>query len=187
MHTNPSDERTHPADGPHGSERSAADAHAHLWTLISDMRFAMFITRNPHGQLSARPLTTQNTGDQGGGGVLEYFVSANSDLASHIASDDRVCSVYANPGDDRYVSVSGHAQLRQDPSRQRQLWSKMAQAWFPGGADDTDLRLLSVSIDAAEYWDIQTSKMVQLLKMASAAVTGKPPTDLGEHREVHPA
>ena len=64
------------------------------------------------------------------------------------------------------------------------LWSTLAQAWFPGGADDPDLRVLRVAVDAAEYWDVDTNKMVQLFKMAKAAVTGKPPVDMGEHREV---
>ncbi|MEP7141150.1 MAG: general stress protein, partial [Caldimonas sp.] len=34
------------------------------------------------------------------------------------------------------------------------------------------------------YWDVKESKIVQLLTMAKAAVTGKPPTGLGEHGEV---
>jgi hypothetical protein len=41
-----------------------------------------------------------------------------------------------------------------------------------------------VHIVKAEYWDVNDSKMVQMLKMAKAAVTGKPPTDMGEHRKV---
>ena len=33
-------------------------------------------------------------------------------------------------------------------------------------------------------WDVKDSKLVQLYKMAKAAVTGQPPTELGEHGEV---
>ena len=39
-------------------------------------------------------------------------------------------------------------------------------------------------MDSAEYWDVESSKMVQLLKMAKAAITRKPPSDIGEHRDV---
>jgi hypothetical protein len=36
----------------------------------------------------------------------------------------------------------------------------------------------------ANYWDVKSSKLVQLFAMAKAVVTGKPPTDLGEYGEV---
>ena len=47
-----------------------------------------------------------------------------------------------------------------------------------------DLALLAVRIRHAEYWDVRESKMVQLLKMAKAAVTHEPPHRLGEHKEL---
>jgi len=31
-----------------------------LWTMIKDIRFAMFTTRHTNGHLHARPMTTQN-------------------------------------------------------------------------------------------------------------------------------
>lgn len=171
-------------DEPRSDARSDAQAREHLWQLISDMRFGMLTTRSADGSLCARPLTTQNTGKHGGGRVLEFFVSARAQLVSEIASEERLAVVYADPGQDCYVSISGRGMLVQDLRRQQQLWSPIAQAWFPGGAADPDLRLLRVNIDAAEYWDVDTNKMVQLLKMAKAAIKGKPPTDMGEHREV---
>ena len=60
----------------------------------------------------------------------------------------------------------------------------MAKAWFPGGPTDPDLALLQVRITQAEYWDVTDSKMVQLAKMAKAAVTGEPPRNMGEHKEL---
>jgi hypothetical protein len=41
-----------------------------------------------------------------------------------------------------------------------------------------------VQIQHANYWDVKESKLVQLYAMAKAAVTGKPPTQLGDHGEV---
>jgi len=43
---------------------------------------------------------------------------------------------------------------------------------------------VQVQIVHANYWDVKESKLVQLYAMAKAAVTGKPPVDLGEHGEV---
>lgn len=36
----------------------------------------------------------------------------------------------------------------------------------------------------ADYWDVKTNKAVQLFKMAKGALTGTPPTDMGEHGKV---
>jgi hypothetical protein len=41
-----------------------------------------------------------------------------------------------------------------------------------------------VQIVHANFWDVKESKLVQLYEMAKAVVTGKPPTDMGEHGEV---
>jgi hypothetical protein len=46
---------------------------------------------------------------------------------------------------------------------------------------DADLALVRVRITHANYWDVKETKVTQLYEMAKAAVTGKPPTELGEH------
>jgi hypothetical protein len=43
---------------------------------------------------------------------------------------------------------------------------------------------VAVLIAEAEYWDVKSNQAVQLFKMAKAAVTGKPPRNMGEHRRV---
>ena len=53
------------------------------------------------------------------------------------------------------------------------------------GPTDPNLALLVVKLQHAEYWDVEESKMVQMFKMAKAAVTGNPPTGLGEHKEMN--
>ena len=60
----------------------------------------------------------------------------------------------------------------------------MAQAWFPGGVDDPDLALVQVRIEHAHYWNVKSSKVVQLLNMAQAAITGTPPKGIGEQGEI---
>ena len=46
------------------------------------------------------------------------------------------------------------------------------------------LALLRVDLQSAEYWDTANSKMVTLFALAKAAITGKPPTNVGEHRHL---
>ena len=91
---------------------------------------------------------------------------------------------YADPGSDSYVSVSGTARIVENMARKEELWNAMVKAWFPKGVDDPELALIAVDVTKAEYWDVKSSKLVQLFTMAKAAVTGAPPVDMGEHGTV---
>ena len=163
---------------------TAAQQREHLWALIKDIRFGMFTARHGNGHLHSRPMTTQNRAiDEDTS--LWFFMSRDTEPVSDLLSNPEVNVVYADPAADRYVSVSGTAEVVEDLGKARQLWSKMAEAWFPGGVEDANLALVRVKIRHASYWDVKSSKIVQLFKMAKASVTGKPPTDLGEHGEVH--
>ena len=101
-----------------------------------------------------------------------------------LTRDPGVNIVYADPGKDRYVSITGTAAIIESRAKKAQLWSKLAEAWFPRGVDDPDLALVQVRIIHASYWDVRENKLVQLYKMAKAAFTGVPPSDLGEHAEI---
>ncbi len=154
-----------------------------LWSLIKDIRFGMFTHRHANGMLHSQPLTTQNKSlDEES--TLYFFISRQSEIARQIQQDVHVNVAYASPGDDSYVSVSGEAAIIEDQAKKEALWSPMAKAWFPGGASDANLALMEVRIGHAEYWDVTQSKMVQLAKMAKAALTGERPKDLGEHKEL---
>ena len=153
-----------------------------LWHLIKEMKFAMFTHRHADGQLHAHPLTTQNRSlDENG--LLYFFVSRKSEVGQRVQADSNVCVTYGDPGKDTWVSISGTARVNDDKAEKERLYNPIVKAWFPGGVDDPDLELVEVKINHAEYWDIHESKMTQLLKMATAAVTGTPPK-LGDHREV---
>jgi general stress protein 26 len=157
-----------------------AEAREQLWTLIHGIRFAMFITHDAvGGRLHARPMTTQNRSSDEDSS-LWFFMSRGSESVSDLTANRNVSVVYADPASDSYVSISGSANLVEDSAKKERLWSKMAEAWFPGGPNDPDLALVTVDISHAEYWNVTDSKIVQLFKMAKAVVTGEPPT-LGEH------
>ena len=162
---------------------TSTDEHT-LWTLIKDIKFGMLTHRHTNGELHSHPLTTQNKSDDEGT-ALYFFVSHKSELAERIVQDGNVNVSYAHPGDDSYVSVSGHGTIVEDQTKKDYLFTPFAKAWFPGGATDPDLALLQVNIGHAEYWDVKESKMMQLAKMAKAAITGEPPEKMGEHKELN--
>lgn len=167
----------------HNTVADPLEARTQLWDLIKDIRFAMFTTHHPNGHLHSRPMTTQNSNlDEDSN--LWFFMSRSSSPVADLAQDASVNVAYADTSADSYVSVAGKASVVDDIAKKQQLWSKMVEAWFPKGIDDPDLALVCVTISHADYWDVKSSKLVQLYKMAKAVITGKPPADMGEHAEV---
>ena len=156
--------------------------HRTLWDLIKEMRLGMMTHRHPDGTLHAHPLTTQNRSlDEG---VLYFFVARATELGQRITLDGDVNVTYCDPHKGHYVSVTGLARLHHDLALRERLFTAMSRAWFPGGPTDPNLDLVAVQIVYAEYWHITESKVTQLFKLATAAVTGQPPR-IGEHQAVH--
>ena len=163
---------------------TTANDHQKLWDLIKDTRFGMFAHRHHDGLLHSHPLTTQNKSvDEGA--TLYFFVPKSGDIVRHVATDGSVNVAYANTDADSYVSVTGKASVLENQAKKEELFNPAAKAWFPKGVTDPNLGLLTVHIDNAEFWDVDDSKMVQIFKMAKAAVTGQPPQNLGEHKKLN--
>ena len=153
-----------------------------LWTLIKNIKFGMLTHRHSNGVMHSMPLTTQNKADDEGN-ELFFFISRQGELAKSMAQDASVNVSYADPGEDNYVSVSGRGSIFENQTKKDELFNVIAKVWFPGGATDPDLALLKIDIGHVEYWDSKDSKMVQLIKMATSAITGNPPKNMSEHKE----
>jgi general stress protein 26 len=70
-----------------------------------------------------------------------------------------------------------------DAAKARELWSAEAQAWWPKGPTDPDVRILRVVPESAEYWDARGNSIMVALKLAAARLSGRPP-QLGKNEKV---
>jgi general stress protein 26 len=138
---------------------------------IKDIKVAMLTSVKEDGTLHSRPMYTQEMKDDG---VLWFFTGGGSGKASEINSDAHVNLGYADPPGNVYVAVCGRGVITRDKSKIDELWSDTLTAWFPEGKDDPNIALLKVEIESAEYWDTPHSKVVELIGMAKAAITGEP-------------
>lgn len=150
-----------------------------LWALIKDVRICM-MTTNDGGMLRSRPMWAQQDAFRG---EVYFFTPAASHKTEELAADPRVNLSYADPKGQDYVSISGTARLSDDRGRIGELWTEGMRTWFPEGKDDPQLRLLIVTVEAAEYWDSPSSTMVHLYGYAKAVTTGKPPSP-GDNQKV---
>ncbi|HYE18292.1 MAG TPA: pyridoxamine 5'-phosphate oxidase family protein [Tepidisphaeraceae bacterium] len=146
-----------------------ADIHK-LAELIKGINIAMLTTVGDNGALHSRPMATQQAEFDG---VLWFFTEAESGKVHEVQQDKHVNLSYADPSGNRFVSVSGLAQLVRDRAKAEELWSPIHKAWFPKGLDDPNLALLRVQVTQAEYWDGPSSTLVKLYGFAKAMVTGK--------------
>lgn len=151
-----------------------------LAELIKDIEICMFTTVGTDGVLHSRPMATQQAEFDG---TLWFFTGASSLKVNEIHQEHHVNISYAKPDDQRYVSVSGVAQIVRDREKAKELWNPMYKAWFPKGLDDPELTLLQVRVSQAEYWDAQSSAVVHLIGFAKAIATGQQ-YEPGEHEKV---
>lgn len=149
--------------------------------LIKDVKIAMMTTVEDDGTLRSRPMKTQKTEADGD---IWFFTGYESGKSHEIEHDSHVNLSYAEPDDNRYVSISGRAQVLRDQQKIDELWSADMKAWFPDGKEDKNIGLIKVSITQAEYWDTPSNTMVTLYGMAKAAITGEPAKG-GENKKLN--
>ena len=94
-----------------------------------------------------------------------------------------VCLAFSDTSQNVYLSISGRAEMMRDPAKATQLWSTEAQAWWPKGPTDPEVRVLRVFPDHAEYWDTRGNSIIVALKLAAARLSGTPPS-LGKNEKV---
>lgn len=138
--------------------------------LIRDIKLAMLVTVHSDGVVHSCPMAAQEADLDG---HLWFFTATHTDKVDAIRENDNVCVAYADPEGQRYVSVSGRAQLLNSPEKKKEFWNPLYKAWFPRGLEEPTLVLIRVQITDAEYWRESEGKMVRLLGFAKAAFTGE--------------
>lgn len=149
-----------------------------LLELIKDIKVAMMTTVDFDGGLRARPMSTHARGNDG---RLYFFTRATAGKVNEVEDDAHVCLAYAEPRDQRYVSVSGTVRISRDKALIDELWKPTDLAWFPEGRDDPELAVMVVDCYRAEYWDAPSTAMVHLYGVVKSTLTGITPRRLGEH------
>ena len=124
--------------------------------MIAGIEFAMLTSVHPNGQVHSRPMATQAATDDG---LLWFFSSQHSSKIDEIRSDNQVNVAYADPANMRFISVTGTCELVRNRSIAAEFWRPEDKRWVPRGVEDPDLILLKITINGAEYWDVESSRM----------------------------
>jgi general stress protein 26 len=157
---------------------TAADID-HLWTLINDIPVAMVVTRDGQGQhMRARPMAMRPVRDEG---AIYFLTDVDAPKAKEIRRDETVCLALADNRRQKYVSITGHAEIIDDRDRVKEIWSIYDKAFWPD-KNDTRIRILRVTPESAEFWE-GAGAVVTAVKLVAAIASGER-TNLGENEKV---
>lgn len=141
-----------------------------LQELIKDIEYGMLTTMD-NGYLRSRPMATMGQIDQDA--ALWFFTDSDSHKIIEVERQHQVNVSFAAPDKQRYVSLSGVAELVRDREKMQQLWQPALKAWFPKGLDEPTIALLKVTIEQAEYWDAPAGWVAKTIGFVQAVTTGE--------------
>ena len=148
-----------------------------VWDLMESISICMLTTWD--GEWThARPMAAHVRRRDN---AIHFLTDVRWHKDDEIARYPKVCLAFAESRAQKYVSLTGVAEVSNDRARIHELWSMPAKAWWDS-AEDPNIRVLTVSPHDAEYWD-SPGTLASYLKMAAAAVSDARP-DLGENRKV---
>jgi general stress protein 26 len=149
------------------------------WELIEDIKLCMLVSHDGTGdQLRARPMDSHAARDED---AIYFLTDVRSHKDDEVEINDNVCLTFADNSGYRYVSVTGTANVLDDRRKIEELWTPDNKAFWDS-KDDPNIRVLRVRPSQAEYWN-SPGKVVTVVKMAAAALTGAKP-ELGDNRKV---
>ena len=149
------------------------------WDVIETVGICMMTTAYDHG-LRARPLEARADREAG---LIWFVTDVRAAKDDEIAAQPGVCLTFIDPKEKVYLSLSGRAEVTRDTAQATEIWAKTDDAWWPGGPDDPNVRVIRFEPRLAEYWDGPASGAVAVFEFAKARLTGAKP-NLGENRKV---
>jgi general stress protein 26 len=151
-----------------------------VWALVKDIAVAMVVTHNGRGdELRARPMAARPDVDEN---AIYFLTDAAAPKDGEVERNPNICLAFSDLKGQKYLSVTGRAEMSDDRAKIKRFWSTGDKAFWPD-ADDAAIRLLRVVPEEAEYWE-GPGLIVASVRMIASAVTGARP-DLGANEKVN--
>ena len=114
----------------------------HVWKLIEDIPIAMVVTHEGQGQnMRARPMAVRPARSEG---AIFFLTDVDTPKAEEIRRNQSVCLALSDSKGQKYVSISGHAEMTDDRARVEKYWSVYDKAFWSDKSDPR-IRVLRVT------------------------------------------
>jgi general stress protein 26 len=155
----------------------ADDDIVRVWELMEKIGTCMLVTWDGERQ-RARPMAATTRPAEH---AIYFLTDERREKTDQIEKFPIVTLTFADTGGQKYVSLTGHAEVLHDRAKIKELWSPFAKAWWDS-PEDPDIRVLRVSPDDAELWD-SPGTLIATVKMLTAAATNTRP-NMGKNEKV---
>ncbi len=150
-----------------------------IWALINDIPVAMVVTHQGQGQhMRARPMAMRPARDEG---AIYFLTDVDAPKADEIRRDETICLALADNKSQKYVSITGYAEIIDDRDRVEEIWSIYDKAFWPD-KNDPRIRILRVTPESAEFWE-GVGAVVSAVKLVAAIASGER-MNIGENEKV---
>jgi general stress protein 26 len=149
-----------------------------IWELMTSNSFCL-LTNWDGRILHTRPMGAVLRREEN---AIYFFTDARAHKDDEIARYPQVCLGFADTSNQKYVSVSGTAEIIADIDKMTELWTISARAWWRS-ANNPDVRLIKITPRQAEFWDAP-GNFVSNLRVAFSLIKGSAPNHTGEHQKV---
>lgn len=156
---------------------AAPDDIRRVWKLMEKIGVCMLASRDGE-QIRARPMRAHPRESEN---AIYFLTDARGHKDEEMRQDDHVCLSFAQPGDGKFLAVTGRARVRDDRALIRDLWDASAEAYWKG-ADDPGVRAIEVTPEDAQFWE-GPHGVAATFAMVVAAATAGPPV-MGDQRKV---
>lgn len=161
-------------------EQEREEAIATLREAIRDIPVAMMTTVSEDGQLASRPMVNVNDSFDG---TLWFFTNQNDPKTDSIVDHPQINVAFSRPDRNRFVSISGRAEIVDDPKRKELLWNRDCEPWFENGSADSDVCLIRVDVEMAAYWDRANDATAVMTDLLQNLMTGETSQEY-EHQQL---
>ena len=139
-----------------------------IQAMVKDIKYTMMTTRNGENHLHSCPMNTTETSI--GAKEIWFIGHKPSETVDNIKQNPEVNLAYVTQESDKYLSISGTAELVEDEEKLNELWSVMYNAYFEQGKEDPMVQLIKVVPHGAGCW-ANGNAITSAVKMAAAALT----------------
>ena len=155
--------------GQNHQDLSGTEAREKISALVKGIHICMMNTANPDGSIDSRPMALQNTPFDG---KLYFLTRRSSAKVDEVEQDRHVTLTFAEPSDQKYITLKGRASVSQDHAKVHELWNSMYKAWFPKGPEDPEIAVVRVDVSEGDFWEASSSKVLFYARYMLAAATG---------------